>query len=113
MGNRFVGVGLCLVIGMTALTWAIPFLSWWNLQNLPFQEWLFRVGQSSISNLLIVLFFAMFFVIAASFGILYMIDRRETEHLVQAVTRDVQTLLQKIDIDRKELERSQLSEGKP
>jgi hypothetical protein len=106
-GNRFVGVGLVLVIGVTALTWLFPTLSWWNLQNLPFQEWLLQLGQSSSSNLLIVLFFVMFFVVAASFGVLYSVDRREGEHLIQRQTRDVQNIIQKVVVDIQDLEKSQ------
>jgi len=105
-GNKFIGIGLCMTIGVTALTWVFPLLSWWDLQNLPFQEWLLRLGQSSFSNLLLVVFFVMFFVIAASFGAFYTVDKRESErspHL--AGVPEVQPIMQTLERDLRELER--------
>jgi hypothetical protein len=76
-GSKFVGLGAVGVITVTAIIWMSP-LSWLNLENLSFQEWLNQLGGSGNWFSLIFLFFGMFLVFAFSLGVLYSYDRRRT-----------------------------------
>lgn len=74
-GNAFTGLGAVGLVAVTAVIWSSP-LSWLTLGNLSFQEWLNQLGESGEWFALILLFFAMFLVLALSLGTLYSYDRR-------------------------------------
>lgn len=77
-GNKFLAVGVIIQIGVTVVLWLGP-LSWWELKNLSFQEWMLQAGTSTNWLFLLLLLFLMFFTIGGSFGALYSADRRKAE----------------------------------
>jgi len=82
-GTKFVALGVTVVMGVTLLLWLGP-LSWWDLQNLSFQEWMLQAGGSENWVFLLILLFLMFFAFAASFGALYYVDKRRPQKNVAA-----------------------------
>lgn len=93
-GSRFVGLGAAFVVAATAIIWMTP-ISWWNLHNLSFFDYIAHLGGSEAWTSTLIVLFGMFFIIAASMGALYYADRRATERrspVLQQIEEDLSRL---------------------